>query len=81
MDPLLTVGEVEQVLRRSRWFVLGEIASGRLKHARVGGLIRVTPGQLAEYLEECADRGDEKVRARKARRAQTTNAREEVVHA
>jgi hypothetical protein len=64
------------VLRRSIWFVQGEIADGRLKHARVGGLIRVTPAQLTEYLDECAERGHEKVRARKARRAE--NCKEEV---
>jgi excisionase family DNA binding protein len=78
---VLTVGEVGQTLRRSGWFVRGEIANGRLKHARVGGFIRVTSAQLAEYLEECAERGHEKVRARKARRAEITNIREESVHA
>jgi hypothetical protein len=72
-----TVGEVGQTLRRSIWFVQGEIAEGRLKHARVGGFIRVTSEQLAEYLQGCAERGQEKVQARKARRAETTNAREE----
>jgi excisionase family DNA binding protein len=81
VDAVLTICEVGQVLRRSIWFVQGEIANGRLKHARVGGLIRVTSAQLAEYLEECSEKGQEKVRARKARRAETAKAHKEVVHA
>jgi excisionase family DNA binding protein len=79
VDAVLTIGEVGAVLRRSLWFVQGEIAAGRLKHARVGSFVRVTPEQLAEYLEECSERGQEKVQARKARRAEIR--REEAVHA
>jgi hypothetical protein len=79
VDPALTIPEVGQVLRRSIWFVQGEIADGRLKHARVGGFVRVTPAQLADYLQECSERGQAKVRARKARRAEIR--REEAVHA
>jgi hypothetical protein len=70
VDAVLTIGEVGQMLRRSIWFVQGEIAAGRLKHARVGGFIRVTSEQLADYLQECSERGQEKVRARKAQRAE-----------
>jgi excisionase family DNA binding protein len=60
--PLLTVEDVATRLNVSDKFVYGVIATGRLKHHRLGkgqGGIRVSEEQLAEFLRLTARGGEE----------------------
>lgn len=52
-DSMLTIQQVAKRLNVSARLVYKLAASGALKAYRIGGAIRVTTAQLAEYLRQC----------------------------
>lgn len=52
-DTMLTIQQVSERLNVSARLVYKLAASGVLKAYRIGGAIRITTAQLAEYLRQC----------------------------
>ena len=52
-DTMLTIQQVSERLNVSARLVYKLASSGVLKAYRIGGAIRITTAQLAEYLRQC----------------------------
>jgi excisionase family DNA binding protein len=48
--PLLTVREVEQILRRSKWSLYADVKRGDLQAIRLGRDLRFRPEDIERYL-------------------------------
>jgi excisionase family DNA binding protein len=51
MEEYLTPQDVMRLLKISRTTAYGYLSSGRLKHFKVGGLVRIRPSDLERFVE------------------------------
>lgn len=51
MNEYLTVKEMMERLKISRTTAYGYLSSGRLKHFKVGRLVRIRPEDLTQFIE------------------------------
>lgn len=65
LGEFLTVDEVAKRLKTSTKWVRGEIKATRLRAAKLGGIYRVTPDDLADFYESNIVEGPMKSRQRK----------------
>ena len=55
-DPMLTVAEVAEQLKRTEEFVRNEIHRKHLRAAKIGRHFNVSPADLAAYIEDRMNR-------------------------
>jgi excisionase family DNA binding protein len=61
---LLSVAEAAEQLNRKRWFIYGQIYSGKLPYHRIGGQLAVAQADLDNYVSKSriAAKGERKTR-------------------